>query len=180
MIIEHQSEGTAIRSWADRLRAAGLSLFVVFGGMLLLIGGLDRPGGAKQALVPVVAAYLAATVLVVTWRISRMGVRFDARGITVSAFFRTSMLRWPEVHGFTDGSAWIGETRLWALKIVLRDERAVTAGGNDEAADEKGDGPSSCGVSDDPAGRRALPGAIGTNWTTPGLVNSTAAITAAP
>jgi hypothetical protein len=128
MASELESAATTIRSWVDRLRAAGLSFFVVFGGMLLLIAALDRPGWAKHVLVPAVAAYLAAAWLVVTWRICRMEARFDDQGVTVRAFFRTSRLSWPEVSEFTDGRAHVGEETLWALKIVLRDGRTVTAG----------------------------------------------------
>jgi hypothetical protein len=73
MTSEPESAETTIRSWADRLRAVGLSFFVVFGGMWLLIDALDEPGWAKHALVPTVAAYLAAAWLVVTWRIAACG-----------------------------------------------------------------------------------------------------------
>ena len=141
MTFGHESAVTTIRSWADRLRAAGLSVFAVFGGMVLLVDGLDRPGWAKHALVPTVAAYLAATGLVVAWRICRMRARFDDQGVTVRAFFRTSRLSWPEVSEFTDGTADVGEDRLWALKIVLRDGRTVTAGATMRAPRRKGKDP---------------------------------------
>ena len=83
MALDQKSAATTIRSWADRLRAAGLSFLAVGSGMWLLIDGFDRPGWAKHVLVPVVAVCLAATGLAVTWRICRMGVRFDEEGVTV-------------------------------------------------------------------------------------------------
>ena len=142
MTSEPGPAATTICSWADRLRAAGLSFFVAFGGMLLLIAGLDRPGWAKHTLVPAVTAYLTAAGLAVTWRICRMGARFDDQGVTVRAFFRTSRLSWPEVSEFTDGAAHVGEDTLWALKIVLRDGRTVTAGATMRVPKRKGKTPS--------------------------------------
>jgi hypothetical protein len=141
MTSEPESAAITIRSWVDRLRAAGLSFFVVFGGMWLLIDALDRPGWAKRALVPAVAAYLAAAWLVVTWRICRMRARFGDQGVMIGAFFRTSRLSWPEVSEFTDGVAHVGEESLWALKIVLRDGRTVTAGATTRASRRKGKDP---------------------------------------
>src|SRR5215831_12719201 len=141
MTFEPGAAATTIRSWADRVRAAGLSFFAVFGGMWLLIDGLDRPGWTKHALVPAVAAYLAAAGLVVTWRICCMRARFDDQGVTVRTFFRTSQLSWPEVSEFTDGAAHMGEETLWALKIALRDGRTVTAGATMRAPRRKGRDP---------------------------------------
>jgi hypothetical protein len=125
-----EAAATTIRSWTDRIRAAALSLMLVFlAGTTLLVAGLDSLGWAKHALVPAVAAYLAVAGLVVTWRICLSGVRFDDQGITVRNFFRTYRLSWPEVSEFTDGAASLGEETLWALKIMLRDGRTVTAAG---------------------------------------------------
>jgi hypothetical protein len=129
MTSELKAAATTIHSWTDRTRAAGLSLMLVFlAGTMLLVAGLDGLGWAKHR-VPAVAAYLAVAGLVVTWRICVSGVRFDDQGITVRNFFRTYRLSWPEVSEFTDGAASLGEETLWALKIMLRDGRTVTAAG---------------------------------------------------
>jgi hypothetical protein len=73
---------------------------------------------ASLAVVGMVLAYFCI-------RLTRVAVRFDGAGVTVRNFWRTHRLAWNEVSQFTDGSFW-GD---WALRVVLRDGRTVTAAG---------------------------------------------------
>jgi hypothetical protein len=73
-------------------------------------------------------AQLAVLATVLAWigiRAARMGIRFDARGVTVRNFWRTRRLSWRQVRHLADGE--IGGE--WALRVVGRDGRAVTASG---------------------------------------------------
>jgi hypothetical protein len=90
--------------------------------------------GPKHALVPVLIAYYGVLGFVSIWlfyRIYRQRVRFDDQGIVVRNFSRSYRLGWPEVSHFADGNLVMrdqgGSMELWALQIVLYDERAVTA-----------------------------------------------------
>jgi hypothetical protein len=78
-------------------------------------------------------AYLAIAAAVSIWGCSRgwrMGLRLSAGGVTVRNYCRTYRIGWPEVRCFADGSVNGGQSgRLWALGIVLRDGRVVTASG---------------------------------------------------
>ena len=87
---------------------------------------------------PAVIVYLAIVALVsilLLYRVWRMRVCFDDRGVTVRQFLRTCHFGWPEVSHFADGNV-LGlspnegevEDPQWALKIVLRDGRAVQVG----------------------------------------------------
>ena len=84
---------------------------------------------------PAVIVYLAIVALVsilLLYRVWRMRVCFDDRGVTVRQFLRTCHFGWPEVSRFTDGSIqYFADSDggpSWALKIVLRDGRAVQVG----------------------------------------------------
>ena len=82
---------------------------------------------------PAVIVYLAIVALVsilLLYRVWRMRVCFDDRGVTVRQFLRTCHFGWPEVSHFADGRNNVGHG--WepngVLKIVLRDGRAVQVG----------------------------------------------------
>jgi hypothetical protein len=79
--------------------------------------------------VPVVAAYITVAVFASLWlsyRVCRLGVRFDDHGVTIRKEFQTYRYSWPEVSRFVDGYAESGGGRFWALDIVLSDGQAVT------------------------------------------------------
>jgi hypothetical protein len=58
-------------------------------------------------------------------------LRFDDDGIMVRNLFRTYRIGWEEVRWFTDGASALpgGGVYYWALDIVLRDGRVITATG---------------------------------------------------
>jgi hypothetical protein len=91
----------------------------------------DSPALIPRGHVLAAAAYLVIAATVSAWegwRGWRMGLRLDDHGVTIRNFFRTYQFGWPQVDRFTDGSANGGNAgRVWALSIVLRDGRAVTA-----------------------------------------------------
>jgi hypothetical protein len=59
-----------------------------------------------------------------------MGLRMDQRGATVRNYFRSYRIGWPEVSCLVDGSAFGGAGGWqWALSVMLRDGRTVTASG---------------------------------------------------
>jgi hypothetical protein len=81
----------------------------------------------KHPPVPGVVAYLAFAAAAAIWtcyRAWRLGVRFDERGVTVWNYFRTRRAAWAEVSCFADGTT---DGRNWALSVLLRDGRDVTA-----------------------------------------------------
>jgi hypothetical protein len=80
-----------------------------------------------------VATYLVVVAAALIWgcfRGWRIGLGVDEDGVAVRNFFRTHRFGWPEVSCFADGSALGGESEhWWALSVVLRNGRAVTARG---------------------------------------------------
>jgi hypothetical protein len=121
-----QAGPTAITivSWNNRT----VSTFLLLAGCVWAV--LGRPPWVRG---PAVIGYLALVPLVsilLLYRVWRMRVRFDDRGVTVHQLLRTCHLGWPEVSHFADGfvSGGGGSGDVWALKIVLRDGRAVTVG----------------------------------------------------
>jgi hypothetical protein len=113
-----------------RLTPIGLLLF----GCALVVIPLTELTRSQWARHPPVA-YLAVVAFISIWlfyRICRMGVRFDDHGVTVRKIFRTYRFGWPEVSHFADGKLDLANEatggRFWALKIVLRNGRAVTVG----------------------------------------------------
>jgi len=83
---------------------------------------------------PAAVAYLVIAAAVSIWGCSRawrIGLRLNGNGgLTVRNYRHTYRIGWPEVRCFTDGSVNGGNAgRLWALSIVLRDGRVVTAYG---------------------------------------------------
>ncbi len=67
---------------------------------------------------------LAAALIWASYRLWWLGVRFDHHGVTVCNLLRTSRAAWAEVNSFTDGTT---NGRSWALTVMLRDGRGVTA-----------------------------------------------------
>jgi hypothetical protein len=83
--------------------------------------------------IPAAVAYLVIAAAVSIWGCSRgwrMGLRLGDDGVTVRNYRHTYRIGWPEVRCFADGSVNGGHAgRRWALGIVLRDGRVVTASG---------------------------------------------------
>jgi Bacterial PH domain len=69
------------------------------------------------------------------WRAWTVRLGLDANGLTVRNCFRTYRFRWTAVHRFTNGSVYMGDQSPWALRVVLRDGRKVTAAGTARATD---------------------------------------------
>jgi DivIVA domain-containing protein len=93
----------------------------------------DGPSWVRHAPRPAVVTYLVILAAVLIWgcvRGWRIGLRVDHDGVTVRNFFRIYRFSLADVSCFTDGSAFGGESRhWWALCVVLRDGRTVTARG---------------------------------------------------
>ncbi len=91
------------------------------------------PPWVRHAPRPAVVTYLVILTALLIWgcvRGWRIGLRVDPDGVTVRNFFRTYRFSLAEVSCFTDGSALGGESQhWWALWVVLRDGRTVTARG---------------------------------------------------
>jgi len=69
------------------------------------------------------------------WRIR---LHLDDHGVTVRNYFRTSRFGWPEVGRITDGSVYAAAAgNAWAVRIVLRNGKWVTAAGTTGAKDSK-------------------------------------------
>jgi hypothetical protein len=99
---------------------------------------------ARGHLLAAVACLVAAGAAVI-WGCSRawrMGLRLGDDGVTVRNYRHTYRISWPEVLCFADGSVKRGEAgRVWALDIVLRDGRVVTASGTSRQAGNEMPGP---------------------------------------
>lgn len=110
----------------------GLVLFVTF--ILWLLSApflfLILPGTALSLEHPPVLGIVVYSVLVVSaliwtsYRAWRFGVHFDDDGVTVWNYFRTCRASWAEVSSFADGTT---NGRNWALSVLLRDGRTITA-----------------------------------------------------
>jgi hypothetical protein len=83
--------------------------------------------------IPATVACLAIAGAALIWGCSRawrIGLRVGEGGVTVRNYRHTYRISWPEVLCFADGSVNRGEAgRVWALDIVLRDGRVITASG---------------------------------------------------
>ena len=90
---------------------------------------MARPKPLNHLSPLTVAVYLAVAVLAVgCYRAWRMRLQFDDQGVTVRNLFRTHRIGSPQVSHFVDGSSWAGSSgNLWALVVVRRDGRDVTA-----------------------------------------------------
>jgi hypothetical protein len=92
-----------------------------------------RPGHSSAAAV--IAYFSTAGLVSLCWlyRICRMGVRFDQRGVTFRGLLRKQRWTWPEVSHFSDGETTVsdqgGSSRVWALEMVLDDGRKFAVPG---------------------------------------------------
>jgi len=104
-------------------------------------------------------AYLVIAAAVSVWGCSRgwrIGLRLGDGGVTVRNFLRTYRVSWPEVLCFADGSVSRGQAgRVWALDVVLRDGRVVTASGT--AGGKRGARPGTLAAIGQAAERYAIP-----------------------
>jgi hypothetical protein len=122
------------------------------------------PFGSKwmrQLPAPFIAAYLVVVAVGSIWAIyrgRRMSVRIDDGGVTVRNFFRTHRLSWAEVSCLTDGLTYWGEsTFYWALRVVPRDGRPVTARGTMSAGRPS---PQTLAAIRQAAGRHGMPAQV--------------------
>jgi hypothetical protein len=93
-------------------------LFVMMPGLGLVL---------KHPPVLAIVGYLVVVVSAVVWTSYRawcFGVRFDDDGVTVWNYFRSGRASWRKVASFADGTT---NGRNWALKVLLRDGRVLTA-----------------------------------------------------
>ena len=130
MLTRMQLQTTTIATLQPRVEAIVSTLCVC-----LLAGFLvtDGPHWVTHAPRPAIVAYLVILAAVLTWgclRGWRIGLRVDQDGVTVRNFVRTHRFTLAEVDCFTDGLSRGGEAKYWwALCVVPRDGRAVTAKG---------------------------------------------------
>jgi hypothetical protein len=93
----------------------------------------NGPQWVRHAPRPAVVTYLVILAAVLIWgcvRGWRIGLRVDHDGVTVRNFFRIYRFSLADVSYFSDGAALGGESQhWWALCVVLRDGRTVTARG---------------------------------------------------
>jgi hypothetical protein len=82
--------------------------------------------GPDLAIYVIVVAFGLPGLL---FRVSRLGARLDAGGVTARRFWRTERHAWPEVSRLADGGTRRRGTHYWALDIVLRGGRTVTVNG---------------------------------------------------
>jgi DivIVA domain-containing protein len=93
----------------------------------------NGPHWVRHAPRPAVVTYLVILAAALIWgcvRGWRIGLRVDHDGVTVRNFFRIYRFSLADVSYFSDGAALGGESQhWWALCVVLRDGRTVTARG---------------------------------------------------
>jgi len=88
------------------------------------------PPSWRDGRIQAFAAYGIVAAVVSIWGCSRswrIQLRTDSHGIIVRNLLRSHDISWSEVRRFTDGSVTVFDDHYWALEIVLRDGRAVTA-----------------------------------------------------
>jgi Bacterial PH domain len=120
--------GSTIAMWEPRVSV--FSLLACLGGVIVAEAMMARPNPLDHLSPLAAAVYLALAVLAVgCYRAWRMAPQFDDQGVTVRNLFCTLRIGWPQVSRFADGSSWAGggSGSLWALVVVRRDGRAVTA-----------------------------------------------------
>jgi Protein of unknown function (DUF2510) len=108
---------------------------VIFTPLVALLPGLlfmqNSPTLLPSGHLLAAVAYLVIAVALSIWGCSRgwrIRLRLGDDGVTVRNYRHTYRIGWPEVRCFADGSVNGGsDGRLWALGIVLRDGRVVTA-----------------------------------------------------
>ena len=132
MIIRDKSGAVTITERFGRITdRGGLTGCAWFGAVpcLVLLGFGFIVAGVVSHDYPPMAACLIVLVIVLAWlcvRLARMSVRFDESGVTIRNFWRTRRLRWGQVSHLADG----GIGWEWALRVVGRDGRTVTASGS--------------------------------------------------
>src|SRR5262249_45695610 len=93
----------------------------------------DGPQWVRHAPRLAVVTYLVLVSAALVWgcvRGWRIALRIDQDQVTVRNFFRSHRVSLDEVSRFADGSAFGGESaHWWALCVVLRDGKAITARG---------------------------------------------------
>jgi hypothetical protein len=83
------------------------------------------------ALAVAYVVLVTAAVFSICFRVWRMGLYMDGHGVTVRNIFWTHRFGWTEVSCFVNGSLLEveGGAKMWAVRVVLRDGRGVTATG---------------------------------------------------
>jgi hypothetical protein len=123
-------QATTIATLQPRVEAIVWTLLV---GLCAGLWMTDGPHWVTHAPRPAMAAYLVILAAVLTWgclRGWRIGLRIDQDRVMVRNFFRTHRFTLAEVGCFTDGLSLGAEAKYqWALSVVPRDGRAVTAKG---------------------------------------------------
>jgi hypothetical protein len=116
----------ADRSAREQVRLVTFFVWLVSAPFLfLVVPGFGLVLKYPPALAIVVYLLVVAAALVWTsYRAWCFGVRFDDDGVTVWNYFRTVRASWHEVACFADGTT---NGRNWALKVLLRDGRVLTA-----------------------------------------------------
>jgi uncharacterized protein DUF2510 len=136
---------------------------IIFTPLAAILPGLMFTQGSQTLLpqghVLATVAYLVIAAAVSIWgcfRGWRIGLRFTDDGVTVRNYLHTYRISWPEVRCFADGSVNGGQAgRRWALGIVLRDGRVVTASGT--ARGKRDARPETLVAIGQAAGRYAIP-----------------------
>jgi len=128
------TDGSGITTVAERSpRWFAIFETLIIGAVVALAPSDKFPHQVKHVPKPGAAAYLALVtiaVIVGCFRGWRMGLSMDQRGATVRNYFRSYQIGWPEVSRLADGSAYAGaDGWKWALNVMLRDGRTVTANG---------------------------------------------------
>jgi len=124
------SEQGSGATWIARDRRFNVTYTITFWvAVCFLIFPVSWPVEVLHDKHPPVAVfvYLAIVAVALIWSLYRawhVGVRFDGHGVMVWNYFRTHQARWAEVSSFADGST---NGRNWALAVMLRDGRGVTA-----------------------------------------------------
>ncbi len=136
---------------------------VIFTPLVAILPGLmlmqNSPTLLPRGHIAAAVAYLVIAAAVSIWgcaRAWRIRLRLGDDGVTVRNYRRTYRIGWPEVRCFADGSVNGGNAgRLWALGIVLRDGRMVTASGT--ASGKRDARPETLAVIRQAAERHAMP-----------------------
>jgi hypothetical protein len=136
---------------------------IIFTPLVAILPGLMFTQGSQTLLpqghVLATVAYLVIVAAVSIWGCSRgwrIGLRLSDDGVTVRNYFHTYRISWPEVRCFADASVNGGQAgRRWALGIVLRDGRVVTASGT--ACGKRDARPETLAAIRQAAGRYAIP-----------------------
>jgi hypothetical protein len=129
--VEDRSGANTIAERFPRWWAVGSTLLAAV--LLGLVFANNSRSWLARGHILVTVAYLVIGAAASIWgcfRGWRIRLRLGDDGVTVRNFPRTYRISWHEVSCFADGSVTRGEAgRVWALDVVLRDGRAVTASG---------------------------------------------------